>query len=148
MRIAHRFHCEVRFDIAASPAEIFALLDDHSRLAAHMEKPSLMMAGATMHITTDVKSGQAIGSFIRMQGQILGIPLSVEEVVDEYAQPLRKAWETVGEPQLLVIGEYRMGFTLFPISDKTRLSVWLDYDLSKGRWTYQLESWLAKTYAD
>ena len=32
---------------------LFAHLDDHRRLASHMEKPSLMMAGATMRVEVD-----------------------------------------------------------------------------------------------
>jgi len=38
----------------AYPASLFAILDEHSQLAAHMGKPSLMMAGATMEVEMDV----------------------------------------------------------------------------------------------
>jgi hypothetical protein len=39
------FHRETTVRVAARPHVVFALLDDHQRLAAHMQKPSLMMAG-------------------------------------------------------------------------------------------------------
>jgi hypothetical protein len=42
---------------------------------------------------------------------------------------VRKSWETVGAPRLVVIGEYRMGFTLTPVDGDTNLSVWIDYAL-------------------
>ncbi len=39
---------EVR--LAVDGARLFAHLDDHRRLSGHMEKPSLMTAGASMRI--------------------------------------------------------------------------------------------------
>ena len=143
-----QFHREATTGIAASPQDVFAFLDDHKRLSAHMEKPSLMMVGATMKTETDSQRGQAIGSLIRMKGRILGIPLCVEERVSEYKPPFRKAWETLSEPRLLVIGKYRMGFELASSENKTRLRVWIDYNLPSGipgRW---LGSILGKVYAD
>lgn len=147
MNPAYSFHREVHVDIPTSPSEVFALLDDHRRLASHMEKPSLMMAGATMHIETNSQKGQALGSLIRIQGKILGIPLSVEEVVCEYTPPFGKTWETREEPHLLVIGKYRMGFKLEVVRDMTRLCVWLDYDLPTGRLLW-FGKGLASVYAD
>lgn len=113
-----------------------------------MEKPSLMMAGAAMKITTDSQQGQAVGSWIRLEGRVLGIALSVEEVVSDYQPPVLKTWETRGEPHLLLIGEYRMGFELAPSADNTQLRVWIDYNLPSGlpgRWLGRL---LGTVYAD
>lgn len=129
LSLRFRFHREGTADIVASPQVVFAFLDDHRRLSAHMEKPSLMMAGATMKIETDSHRGQVAGSLIRMKGRVLGIPLFVEEKVIKYEPPLRKTWETCGKPQFLVIGRYRMGFELAPSENKTHLRVWIAYDL-------------------
>lgn len=142
------FHRETTVRVAASPQAVFALLDDHQRLAAHMEKPSLMMAGATMKIETDSKRGQALGSLITVKGQVLGMALSVSENVTEYAPPLRKSWETFGETHLLVIGAYRMGFVLAPDAEMSQLRVWIDYDWPTGRWARLLGKLLGRTYAD
>jgi len=119
-------HSEVEVD--ADAHGLFAHLDDHRRLASHMEKPSLMMAGATMRVEVDALQGQAVGSLIRVTGRVLGVNLVVDEVVTERVPPLRKTWETRGEPQLLVIGSYRMGFTISPQGDRSRLMVFIDYD--------------------
>jgi len=113
--------------VDADAHKLFALLDDHRRLASHMEKPSLMMAGATMRVDTDALRGQAVGSLIRVTGRVLGVNLMVEEVVTERVPPLRKTWETRGEPRLLVIGSYRMGYTITPVGDRSRLVVFIDY---------------------
>ena len=103
------FHHRSEVDVGTDAHRLFALLDDHRRLAAHMEKPSLMMAGGTMRVETDALKGQAIGSLIRVTGRVLGLDLAVDEVVTERVPPLRKTWETQGEPRLLVIGSYRNG---------------------------------------
>lgn len=70
--------------------EVFAALDDHKRLAGHMEKRSLMMAGTRMEIETDNLRGQALGSEIRLHGRVLGISLSVTEKVVDCTPPFRK----------------------------------------------------------
>lgn len=115
--------------LAIGAERLFAYLDDHRRLAGHMEKPSLMTAGASMRIDTDERRGQAVGSVIRLTGRVLGLRLSVEEAVTRRDPPREKVWETVGEPRLLIIGAYRMGFTIAPVGSGTRLVVFIDYRL-------------------
>ena len=122
-------HHRSEVDVDADAQSLFAHLDDHRRLAGHMEKPSLMMAGATMRVKTDALKGQAVGSLIRVTGRVLGVNLVVEEVVTERVPPLRKTWETRGEPRLLVIGSYRMGFAISAEGDRSRLVVFIDYRL-------------------
>lgn len=125
----HPFHHRSQVDVDATAESLFAHLDDHRRLVSHMEKPSLMMAGATMRVETDELQGQAVGSVIRVSGRVLGMVLSVEEVVTERIAPWSKTWETRGEPRLLVIGAYRMGFTITPRERASRLVVSIDYEL-------------------
>jgi len=143
-----QFHREAMAGMAASPELVFAFLDDHQRLSAHMKKPSLMMAGATMKIEIDSQQGQALGSLIRMKGRILGIPIWVEETVRDYQPPFRKTWETRGEPRLLVIGKYRMGFELAPRAGKSHLRVWIDYRLPSGMVGRWLGKVLGNAYAN
>lgn len=73
----------------------FSLLDDHTRLSAHISQSSWMMAGSGMSIELDALQGHAKGSDIRLSGRVLDIPLAVDEVVTVYNPPLRKFWETV-----------------------------------------------------
>ena len=122
-------HHRSEVDVDADARALFAHLDDHRRLAGHMEKPSLMMAGATMRVDTDAQEGQAVGSVIRVAGRVLGMNLVAEEVVTERVPPFRKTWETRGEPRLLVIGSYRMGFIISPAENRSRLVVFIDYQL-------------------
>lgn len=133
--------------LAVDAARLFTHLDDHRRLASHMEKPSVMTAGASMRIDTDERHGQAVGSVIRMSGRVLGLRLSVEESVIRRDPPREKVWETVGEPRLLVIGAYRMGFTIAPMGGGTRLIVFIDYRLPTQGIGWVLGWLLGRPYA-
>ncbi len=139
----HRSHVDVAIDAHS----LFAHLDDHRRLAAHMEKRSLMMAGATMRVETDALKGQTVGSVMRITGRVLGVDLMVEEVVTERVPPLRKTWETRGEPRLLVIGAYRMGFTISPHGNRSRLVVFIDYGLPPRGFGHWLALLFGRAYA-
>jgi hypothetical protein len=141
------FHHRSEADVGTDARSLFALLDDHRRLAGHMEKPSLTMAGAIMRVETDALQGQAVGSVIRVIGSVLGMKLMVEEVVTERVPPLYKNWETRGEPRLLVIGSYRMGFTISPDGDRSRLVVFIDYQLPPRGLARFLALLFGQTYA-
>jgi len=135
-------HHEEDSALIPAPAErVFAYLDDPTRLASHMNRPSWRMGGATMRTVLDDGGGQAIGSHIRMGGRILGLELALDEVVTERTPPLRKAWETVGSPRLLVIGSYRMAIEIEARGTASLLRVFIDYDLPQtgiGRWLGRL----------
>ena len=146
MNEAPRMHHECVAVLDAPVERAFAYLDDFRALSAHMEKPSAMMAGSAMSIATDDAGGRAVGSHVRMAGRMLGMALSLEEVVTERQPPLRKAWETVNA-RLLVIGRYRLGFVLSPQGNRSHLRVFIDYELPESwpeRWVGRL---LARFYA-
>ena len=122
-------HEEFRGAVKATPAAAFERLDDPTRLASHMSKRSWKMGWGKMDFTFDEGRGKAVGSHIRLSGRILGITLSLDEIVTDRRPPERKTWETRGEPRLLVIGPYRMGFEVEPAAHGAGLRVTIDYDL-------------------
>ena len=124
-------HMEASANLASEPHKVFALLDDQTRLAEHMGKPSLMMGGGKMTYELDEQKGQAVGSHIRMGGSAFGLRLFLDEVVTERIPPRRKVWQTVGTPWLVVIGSYEMGFELAGADTGSVLRVWIDYDLPR-----------------
>lgn len=141
------FHAEASAWIGAPVEAVFACIDDHRRLAGHMRQPSWRMGGGSMQVELDSGLGLRAGSHIRLRGRVFGIALSVEEVVTERIPPLRKCWQTIATPRLLVIGHYRMGCELTPWGKYTRLRVFIDYALPVGwvgRW---LGRWFAPFYA-
>ena len=134
---ARVYHHQKEAIIAASRAEVFAYLDDQTRLAAHMEKRSMMMLGGRMTYAFDAGEGRAVGSVIRMGGHFLGLSLVVVEVVTERTLPISKTWETRGPQRLLIIDGYVMGFETRAITQGTGARVYIDYRLPSslpGRW--------------
>lgn len=131
-----------------APAEaVFGYLDDPRNLSAHMEQPSWAMMGSRMEVHMDARGTRSVGSKFGFAGSFLGIPLSVEEIVTERDPPRAKAWATVGEPTLWVVGRYRMGFTIVPRSASSLLTVFIDYDLPEGPGTRALGWLLGEFYA-
>ena len=122
-------HDEYTGVISASAAQVFAHLDDQTRLSAHMNKRSWKMGWGRMDVRLDARGGKAIGSHIVLDGRVLGIHLYLEEVVTDREPPRRKRWRTVGDPRLLVIGPYTMGFDVAGADAETRIRVLIDYDL-------------------
>lgn len=137
-------HYDTKRDVAGAPDEVFSYLDDHRRLADHMSQSSWMMLGSRMSLALDERNGRAVGSKISLTGSVLGLPLHVAETVTERVPPVRKTWESDGEPQLVVIGRYRMQFEIAPAQDTSRLSVSIDYDLPAGR----VHRWLGRALGE
>jgi hypothetical protein len=120
---------ETTVRIEASAETIFAHLDDHRHLGAHMSKSSWMMLGSTVNYEFDAAEARSVGSKFGFHGKMLGIPLSVEQMVAIRTPPRLKVWETVGAPNLWVIGHYRMGFEVSPHGRGSLLRVFIDYAL-------------------
>ena len=135
------FHHESTGPANASVEQVFAFLDDPKALAAHMGESSMMMLGARMSIDVDADGGRVIGSKVRMQGRVLGVRLSLEEVITQRQVPAMKVWETIGTPRLLVISHYRMGFELTRSGASSLVRVFIDYSLPikpPGSWLGRL----------
>ncbi len=131
------FHHESSGLVNAPVEQVFAFLDDPKALAAHMDKSSMMMLGSRMSIDVDAGGGRVTGSKVRMQGRMLGIRLSLEEVITKRQVPAMKVWETIGIPKLLVISHYRMGFELTRDRGSSLVRVFIDYSLpinAPGSW--------------
>ena len=141
------FHFESVVALNAPADAVFTLLDDHSRLSAHMTKPSWMMAGSVMTLEFDASNGRAVGAKISLQGRVLGMPLSVEETVTERDPPFRKVWCTIGKPQLVVIGNYRMGFEITLGTRTSHLHVFIDYAPPEGAISYWVGRLFGNFYA-
>ena len=126
------YHDESTAVVHAPAERVFAHLDDPKSLSAHMGESSMMMMGSRMSIDVDAGGGQKVGSKIRMVGSVVGIPISLEEVICERQAPSKKQWETIGTPKLIVIAHYRMGFEVTPSGDSSLVRVFIDYSLPMG----------------
>ena len=134
--------------IGASPKAIYEFLDDQANLSAHMRQSSGMMLGSSMDLHMEADHTRRVGSQFGFAGRVLGIPLSVVEVVTGREPPVSKTWETTDEPRLWVIGRYMMGFELSPRGTAgTTLRVYIRYDLPAGRFTRLLGHMFGGFYA-
>jgi hypothetical protein len=130
-------HAESQGQVQAPAGPVFEHLDDHTRMSVHMNQRSWLMGWSRMKLSLDEQAGRATGSRMHLEGRVLGVQLSLEEVVTEHRPPARKVWMTVGAPRLLVIGAYRMGFVLVAAgaggqgagSEHVTLTVFIDYAL-------------------
>lgn len=140
-------HYEESVVIKAKPESVFDYADDHRNFSSHMNSSSGMMGGASMKTEVDEGEGKKVGSHIRMSGKVLGFNLFLDEVIIEHEPPLRKAWETEGKVNLLVIDQYKLGFGIKPLGEESELTVYIDYDLPQS-WKTQLLGYVfSGTYA-
>lgn len=133
--------------IPARAEDVFAYVDDQPRLSSHMSQSSWAMGGGRMETSVDAGRGQEVGSHMRLSGRVLGIELFLEQVVTHREPPRNKAWETIGNPKLLVIGNYRMGLDITPQNDNSILRVFIDYELPATPGTRWLGYLFGRVYA-
>lgn len=145
-------HYQAEAMLAVDADQVLEVLDDPGRLVGHMSSRSLMMAGGKMSIDLDELGGRAPGSIMRLHGRMLGFALEVEERVTERQAPQRKVWETLGEPRLLVLTGYRMGFDICSRESSTLVSIWIDFSRPESgiwRWLGRLLGpWYARWCID
>ena len=140
-------HYEKTVDILASPEEIFDYVDDHLNFSSHMNKSNMMMGGGMMKTEFDQGGGKAVGSHIKMQGSVFGIDIYLDEVVTTHNPPYKKTWQTVGTPNLIVIGDYEMGFEITKNGGKSDFKVFINYNLPTGIFTKLFGILLSGFYA-
>lgn len=140
------YHAELARRVDDSAASVFSRLDDHRRLAGHMEQRDWRMLGSRLDLAIDPGASE-VGQHMRWHGRIAGLAVAADEAVIERTPPSRKVWETVGSVRLLVIGAYRMGFAIEPDGRGSRVVIHLDYALpERAPWRW-LGRVLGKRYA-
>lgn len=128
-------HYEKSIVINADQSDVFVYADNPRNFSSHMNQTSIMMAGSTMQTEIDEEEGKKVGSHIKMDGKVLGVPLSLDEVIIERNPPHSKAWETVGDINLLVIDHYKLGFDITPSNGQSDLNVHIDYNFPQSKRT-------------
>lgn len=144
---AYRYLAIATAHIKAPVTSVFHFLDEQSNLSSHMNERSWMMMGSTMDIFMDEQRTRAVGSRFGFTGQILGIPLRVDEAVIAREPPTRKTWETIAEPTLWVIGRYEMGLELSPTTPGSVLRVFIRYNLPASGFPHLLGKVFGRAYA-
>ncbi len=143
----YKLHEESGATIDATAEQVFTALDDPMRLSSHMNKPTWQMGGGSMQTVVDASHGRSVGSHIVLKGRVFGIRLFVEEIVTVREPSVRKAWETIGIPRLLVIGPYRLSFDVTARDVGSGLRVAIEYDLPEHGFARALGWLFGRMYA-
>ena len=142
------WHFEQAIDIKARPQDVFAFVDDIHHTGWHMEKSSMPMMGGKMEVEILSKNRTGLGAAYRWTGRVLGMPIDFSETVVKYAKDKERVWRTIGEPKIIIIGHYEMGFKLTTIQRSTRLTIYISYELPKplfGKFLgWLLSGWYSK----
>lgn len=140
-------HYEENTAVKASPESVFSYADHHANFSSHMNTSSWMLGGGKMNTQMDSGKFKEVGSHIEMSGSVFGVNLYLDEVITEHEPPKRKAWETVGDINLLVIDHYKLGFEIEPENTNSRFRVYIDYNLPQSARTRILGYSLGGMYA-
>jgi hypothetical protein len=138
-------HYEESRLVPLPPESVFKQIDNHKNFSSHMNKSSWMMGGGSMKTKMDEGEGKQLGSHIVMEGTVMGMKVSLDEVVTKREPPYKKEWKTVGNPKLIVIGQYVMGVNIVAQGNGSKLIVFIDYEYpDKNVW---LGKFFGKIYA-
>ncbi len=138
-------HYEESRLVPLPPESVFKQIDNHKNFSSHMNKSSWMMGGGSMKTIMDAREGKQLGSHIAMDGTVMGMKVSLDEVVTKREPPYKKEWKTVGNPKLIVIGQYVMGVNIVAQGNGSKLTVFIDYEYpNKNVWLGKL---FGKIYA-
>jgi hypothetical protein len=140
-------HYEAQTTVNAPPVLVFEYLDDFEQLGAHMTRSSWMMAGSKMTYEFDDGRGRRLGSHVRLVGSLLGLKLEIDEQVIDRVPARSKAWETVGNPRMLILAQYRMSFSLQALPGSCRVTARIDYSLPRKGFSRFLGLVAAGAYA-
>jgi len=128
--LPHGFEQSV--ELPAPRQQVFDYLDDFERLGEHMMRSSWMMAGSRMRYQFDAARGREVGARVQLTSSFLGIGLAIAEEVIEREPPQFKSWHTLGAPRMLILAAYRMGFSVEPTRQGSRLQVFIDYAIPQS----------------
>ncbi len=134
--------------IRAPCEKVFAFMDDLAKTGMHMSGRSMMMMGSKLKIEQLPGPEKGVGATFRWKGKVLGLPIDFTETVTHWKENEEKVWETIGSPQMIILGWYRMRLTTEPNENGTLASLEIQYMPPKGFFYNLLSAVSARRYAD
>lgn len=131
LRAAKVFHFSQTIQINKKVAQVFAYIDDIHNTGWHMEKSSMPMMGSKMTVETISEQKSGLGATYRWTGKVMGLRIDFTETITRWVKNKERVWQTIGDPQIIIMGNYVMGFFLKPILESTQLTFEIDYELPK-----------------
>lgn len=140
-------HLSQSIMIHATPEKVFAYMDDIHNTGWHMEKTSMPLMGGKMSVEILSKQRSGLGSTFRWTGRVLGLTIDFTETVVRWVANEERVWRTVGDPRILIIGNYEMRFFTKQVLQGTQLTVEIDYELPKPLFWNFMGRLLASSYS-
>lgn len=134
--------------INAPVEKVFRFMDDLAKTGMHMSERSMMMMGKKLKIEHLPSPEKGVGAIFRWTGKMMGLSIDFTETVTLWKENEEKVWETIGSPQMIILGWYRMRLTTEPSEKGTRVSLEIQYTLPIVFFYKLLSLVFARWYAD
>lgn len=135
--------------IAAPVEKVFGFMDDLGKTGMHMSERSMMMMGRKLKLERLAGPEKGVGATFRWRGKVMGLSVDFTEKVTSWKKNAEKVWETDGsQPQMIILGWYRMRLRTEPKENKTLASLEIEYAPPKGFFYKLLSIILARRYAE
>jgi hypothetical protein len=146
-KTASTYHLSQSVQIAASPAAVFDHVDDIHNTGWHMEKSSMPLMGSKMTVEVLSKNHSGLGATYRWTGKVLGMTLDFTETIVKWVKNKERVWRTIGEPKIIIMGNYEMAFFIEPVEGGSELTFEIRYELPKPFFGKLLGVLLANWYS-
>lgn len=140
-------HLSSQIVVQATPAEVFGRLDDMHEIGKHMTESSMPLMGSKLKFEILSPNVTDVGATYRYYGKIMGLTLDITEVVRRYILNEEKFWETIGEPKIIIMSHYVLGFLLKPVNGGTQATFSIDYEIPAHGLGRVLGMFLSNWYA-
>jgi len=132
--------------LPALPARVFEWIDTPANTGLHMSRPSMAMLGGSLQVERLSPNAAGVGATYRSWGRVLGLRIDFTTRVTVWLPEREKSVETIGEPRLIVIGDFQMRSSITRLDSSTRLVLALAYNLPAGWFGRLLGRVLARPY--
>lgn len=132
--------------IPVPQSEVFHFMDDIRNMGMHMGKSSMAMMGnkLTLEIFSEHSYGPDV--YYRWYGKIFWMTVDFTVKVTKWIKDKQKVWGTVGKAKLIVVGSFKMFFSLEELNKRTKIILGIEASRPEGKFYRFLYFILGKLY--
>ena len=134
--------------IYASPAEVFAYMDNISNTGMHMTKSSMPMMGSKLELKQLSENATGLNSKFRWYGKMMGFTMDFIVIVTKWIKDKEKVWETIGEAKMIILGWYQMRLVISLVGKNTKAALSIAYTKPENIFFKIIAFFLAPLYAN
>ncbi len=133
--------------INAHAQSVFTYMDNIGNTGMHMTKSSMPMMGSKLELQQLTKQQLGLHSKCRWYGSVLGFAMDFTVEVTKWVNGREKVWETVGNPQMIILSWYQMHLLLTQEGNKTKTELSIAYEKPNTFFFRIIAFFLAPWYA-